>query len=110
MTSYFSLEAQLAQGAILLGVCASLFFTLLVFNSYRAGLSKIPGPFIARYTDAWSLYAAWRTKRDSNRVSYYRSLQAQYGDVIRTGPRSVTVLDPLAVPVIYGVKSKLAKV
>jgi len=110
MAFYYSFDTQPAHGAILFGVCASLFFTLLLFNSYRAGLSKIPGPFIARYTDAWSLYAAWRTKRDSNRVSYSRSLQEKYGDVIRTGPRSVTVLDPLAVPVIYGVKSKLAKV
>jgi uncharacterized membrane protein YfbV (UPF0208 family) len=82
----------------------------LVVNSKRAGLSHIPGPFLARYTNAWSLYIAWKCVSHANRTVVQQKLQAQYGDVVRTGPRSVTVLDPAAVPVIYGVRSKLDKV
>ncbi|KAL2880404.1 hypothetical protein SGCOL_004121 [Colletotrichum sp. CLE4] len=36
-------------------------------------------------------------------------LRDKYGDVVRLGPRSVTVFDPSAVPVIYGVRSRLDK-
>ena len=99
------------QAAALLWASLALFVcALLVFNSKRAGPSKIPGLFLARYTDVWSLYVAWKTGDSSNKVSYLRKLQARYGDVIRTGPRSATVIDPAAVPVIYGFRSKLNKV
>ena len=87
-----------------------LFCAVLYFDSKRAGLSHIPGPFFARYTSVWGLYAAWTCIRSGDKTSFYRGLQARYGDVIRTGPRAVTVIDPAAVPVIYGVRSKLDKV
>ncbi len=82
----------------------------LIVNSKKARLSHIPGPFLARYTNAWSLYIAWKCVNHANRTVVQQKLQARYGDVVRTGPRSVTVLDPAAVSVIYGVRSKLDKV
>ena len=94
--------------AILILVPVCVLFYVVVFSNLKAGLSEIPGPFLARYTDAWRLYVAWRYAGHENEV--YGSLKEQYGDVIRIGPRAVTVLDPRAVPIIYGVKSRLAKV
>lgn len=91
----------------LLPLCCCLF---LIISSRRAGLSGIPGPFIARYTDAYNLYYAWSTNRKGDRVSHYRALQQRYGDVVRTGPKTVTVIDAAAVPVIYGLRSRLNKV
>ncbi len=85
----------------------------LVLNSRRAGLSHIPGPFLARYTDAWAVYITWKGQgglHAGNKVGLQRKLHAQYGDVVRTGPRTLTVFDPAAVTVIYGVRSKLDKV
>jgi hypothetical protein len=102
---------SMAQWALLtVAIGVLLLCTMLVLNSRNGRLSHIPGPFLARYTDAWSLYAAWRTLRLGNKVDMQRDLRARYGDVVRTGPRSVTVFDPAAVPVIYGVRSKLDKV
>ncbi|KAJ9606314.1 hypothetical protein H2200_009275 [Cladophialophora chaetospira] len=86
-----------------------LLCSYLVFSSRRAGLSHIPGPFWARYTDAWALYNAWKGLHYGNKVEVQRGIQARYGDIVRTGPRSVTVFDPAAVPTIYGVRSKLDK-
>ena len=94
--------------AILILVPVCVLFYVVVFNNLKAGLSEIPGPFLARHTDAWRLYIAWRYAGHEKEV--YGSLKEQYGDVIRIGPRAVTVLDPRAVPIIYGVKSRLAKV
>ena len=92
-------------------IIVSILVAFLIVNSRRAGLSSIPGPFLARYTDAWALCSAWKIARYGlDKVSYYRNLQAHYGSVIRTGPRSVVVLDAAAVPLIYGVRAKLNKV
>ncbi len=100
--------------SLLLLYCLLSFLTVvisvLLISSWRANLFHIPGPFLARYTDAWTLYSAWRTLRRGDKIEYYNQLQARYGDVIRIGPKSVLVLDPAAVPVIYGVRAKLDKV
>lgn len=92
-------------GASLLALCA-----VLVFDSKRAGLSHIPGPFIARYTNLWAVYVAWKTDYAGTRAAFNQTLQQQYGDVVRTGPRNVSVMDPAAIPTIYGVRSRLDKV
>ena len=99
---------QWTLGLLSFGVFSLLSFSVL--SSRRAGLSHIPGPFVARYTNAWSLYIAWLGIRYGHKIGVQRKIRAQYGDVVRTGPRSVTVFDPAAVPVIYGVRSKLEKV
>lgn len=87
-----------------------LLCVFLVVNSARAGLSHVPGPFLAKYTNAWSLFFIWRTFGSERRVKLQRGFRERYGDVVRTGPRSVTVFDPAAIPVIYGVRTKLDKV
>lgn len=112
MQSFYELynNDPLQYMLVLVGAFLLFFCTVIVFNSKRAGLSHIPGPFIARYTNLWAVYIAWRTNIDGNRASFNRSLQAHYGDVIRFGPRSISVMDPAAVPLIYGVRSRLDKV
>ncbi len=105
-------NTQYLLGAVIFcAVSVVVSFALLIVNSRRANLSSIRGPFLARYTDIWALYSAWKvTHYGVDGVSRFRNLQARYGNVIRTGPRSVVVLDPAAVPIIYGVRAKLNKV
>ncbi|OAL36511.1 hypothetical protein AYO20_04127 [Fonsecaea nubica] len=93
----------------LVGLSLMVLVAYLFISSRRAGLSHIPGPFLARYTNIWSLYTTWLTSQNYNRVSFHNKLRSQYGDVVRTGPNSVTVFDPAAVTQIYGVRSKLDK-
>ncbi|KAI3540798.1 benzoate 4-monooxygenase cytochrome P450, partial [Colletotrichum filicis] len=91
-------------------ILAATFCFKCVIDSHRARLSDIPGPWIARYTNLYAVYLAWRTERGSSKLNILDDLRDTYGDVIRLGPRSVTVFDPFAVPVIYGVRSRLNKV
>lgn len=84
----------------------------LILYSWSSGLSHIPGPWLARYTDAWSLYCALKETygRDVKNKGFYLRLQAKYGDIVRTGPRTVVVMDPAALPAIYGMKKRLSLV
>lgn len=90
------------------------FFGWIFYNSKSAGLSDIPGPWLARYTDLWAVYRVYMTdplgKEGPTKVEFYRSLQAKYGDFIRTGPRTVVVMDPNVVPEIYNIRARLEKV
>lgn len=86
---------------------------ILIRDSRRANLSHIPGPFFARYTNAYSALSALRLSRARSAAavaSYSRSLERKYGLVVRTGPNTVTILDPHAIQLVYGVRSKLDKV
>ncbi|KAN0112205.1 benzoate 4-monooxygenase cytochrome P450 [Hyaloscypha variabilis] len=91
--------------AILVLVFASL--VIAVVRSRAAGLEQIPGPFLAKYTDALRAYMAF--KYSGREVNLFMKLHQQYRDVVRIGPRSVSVLDPRAVSVIYNVKARLSK-
>ena len=106
----FAREQPLLALAALLTSPIILTITYLVIDSHLQGLGHIPGPFLARYTDAWNAYTAYKNLSSVNKADHWRRLQAQYGDVIRVGPKMVIVLDAKAVPIIYGVKNRLNKV
>lgn len=108
---YLSLPRLDLTEKIFVGLSLSLFlWTLyLVLFSVRAGLSKVPGPWHARYVNVWMAYKAWRYSSAEGRYTFYKELQTRYGDVVRTGPKTVVVLDPAAVPAIYGVRARLNK-
>lgn len=78
-----------------------------VVRSRSYGLEHVPGPWLSRYTDALRAYMAH--KYSGQDVNLYMKLHAKYGDVVRVGPRSISVLDPQAIPTIYGVKARLNK-
>jgi hypothetical protein len=74
--------------------------------AYRSSLRKIPGPAIAPWTRLWRVKLVW----DGNAPWKYIQLHDKYGPVVRTGPNSVDISDPNAIPIIYGVTSKFTKV
>jgi hypothetical protein len=90
----------------ILGSCALVL--KFVLDSRRVGLSHIPGPFLARYTDAWRLYQAVKGYGKPEYLS--NRLRKKYGEVARIGPDMVAVFDPAAVSTIYGTSSRLNKV
>lgn len=99
--------------SILLALAACLLFAKVVFDSRQAGLSHIPGPQLAKYTNLWGAWTALqlsRAKSGAAVASFSRDLQRNYGSVVRTGPKTVTILDPQAIPLVYGVRAKLDKV
>ncbi len=88
-------------------VAAILLYHLV--RSKRAGLDHVPGPFLAKYTDAWRGYQAWRTNHYAGGLNYQTRLLGQYGDVVRIGPNMVLVLDPEAINTVFSFKERLEK-
>lgn len=99
------------DGNLALVLVAGLILGFIAFHvkaSRDAGLSHIPGPFLARYSNLHSWIEAQRWHGTD--VCYLRRLHDQYGDVVRVSPRRVSVRDPDAIPIIYGMKASLDKV
>lgn len=77
-----------------------------IITSRKSGLRSTPGPFIARFS---CLYRPWKISQ-GNAPDFYRKLHQQYGPIVRTGPNTVDISDPTAIPIIYGTHSKFLKV
>jgi hypothetical protein len=75
-------------------------------TAFKPGLRSIPGPFLAKFSPFYRLLKL--SKGDA--PVYYRQLHAKYGHIVRTGPNTVDISDPKAVPIIYGINSKFFKV
>lgn len=101
--SGLALLLNLMTNAYLLAI-ALLFY--LVWNKYAQGLNTIPGPFLAGFSSVWRLVDVWRGSAQWTVIRLHREL----GPLVRTGPKHVSVSDPQAINVIYGVKPRFLKV
>lgn len=84
------------------------FLSYIVVRSYTTGLNGIKGPLAAKFTDAWRVIQVRRLQ--DQRENYQIAVHRKYGDVVRIGPRSVSVNDPEAIQTVLGLKARLNKV
>lgn len=78
----------------------------LAWRRFGGGLSGIPGPALAKCTRLWKLRSVWKGNHHLTEIALHR----QYGPLVRIGPRHVSVGDPAAIPVIYGLNKGFTKV
>ncbi|KAJ6110808.1 Cytochrome P450 [Penicillium sp. IBT 16267x] len=90
-----------------LPVAAACLGIFLVFQIIRVErrLSAIPGPFLARFTDYWKVYHL--VKGNYGETLYW--WHQHHGNMIRTGPRHISVGDASEVPRVYQIKPLLHK-
>jgi hypothetical protein len=80
-----AISAVLAQTACLtLGLLTSM----LLYRGLFHRLKRFPGPVAARLT---KFYAVWKSSLARQYHLELGALQARYGDVVRTGPRELTI-------------------
>ncbi|KAL5040821.1 hypothetical protein BDW71DRAFT_33319 [Aspergillus fruticulosus] len=77
----------------------------LLWRRFGSGLRGIPGPALAKCTRFWKLHSVWKGDHHLTEISLHR----QHGPLIRIGPRHVSVADPKAIPVIYGLNKGFTK-
>lgn len=75
-------------------------------NIFKSGLKDIPGPLIAHTTSLHRIQLVWK----GGAVKNYSALHKKYGPLVRTGSNHVSVADPAAMSIIYGISSKFTKV
>ncbi|KAJ7185432.1 benzoate para-hydroxylase [Mycena filopes] len=71
---------------------------ILVLRLASRPLSRIPGPFVTRWTNLWLAYHAHQGRR-------YKAVDEahqRYGVVVRIGPNHFSVASPEALSIIYG--------
>ena len=76
-----------------------------ISTRYRHDLRKIPGPFLASFTN---LDRIWSCAM-GNQMDYHLSLHAKYGRLVRVGPNHVSVSDGNAIQQLYSISTKFYK-
>ncbi|KAJ5999780.1 Cytochrome monooxygenase lcsI [Penicillium waksmanii] len=82
---------------VAIALAAWLFWTA-VYNLYLSPLAKFPGPKLAACTNLQNIY--WTLTGQEHYK--FKELHDRYGDVVRTGPRSLVYRSPQAWKDIYG--------
>ncbi|KAF3939249.1 hypothetical protein ABW19_dt0203342 [Dactylella cylindrospora] len=90
---------------VALGAGAIWFILITIYRVYFHPLAHIPGPFLAKITDLYSAYYAFKG------VNHYHLYQMhkRYGLMVRYGPNRVSFNSALAIKEIYGSTKPLKK-
>ncbi|KAH7022054.1 pisatin demethylase [Ilyonectria destructans] len=91
-------------GGILLWILAFIVIKASI-NKFGGGLNAIPGPRFAGFSDLWRLLVVWGRRPELAHIK----LHEKYGNIVRLGPRTVSVGDPEAIKIIYGLNSGFVK-
>ena len=85
--------------------CILLVAIRLIHNRYGHGLKSIPGPFLASCTDLWRFYIVLGRRPEVAHVK----LHEKHGSFVRLGPNVVSISDPEALRVVYGLPATFMK-
>lgn len=92
--------------AVVLAECLlAAVLALLAWTAFFSPLGRIPGPFLARFTNLWRFFDVYRHASDKTQLRLHR----QHGPYVRLGPNFISVADPALVPTIYGSRDPLRK-
>jgi hypothetical protein len=95
---------------ILLLTASGLTIAILVVQYATAylqsPLKKLPGPFLARFSDIWRLWNHYSQRH----IETQRQLHEKHGNIVRIGPKTVSVTDPELIKTIYSTRGTFVKV
>ncbi|KAI0432674.1 cytochrome P450 [Xylaria sp. FL1042] len=87
-------------GALVLGYVAQR-----LLRSVLSPLRSVPGPFLARWSDAWYLWQVKKGNWETRNIDLHR----KHGAIIRYGPNRYSIADPEALGTIYGHGTRFTK-
>jgi hypothetical protein len=93
------LVKALSLGAIVLAI-------QVVVTYLRSPLKSIPGPFLARFSNAWRLLNHF----NQTHIETQRKLHKKHGDFVRLGPNTVSIADASLLRTIYSTRGTFKKV
>lgn len=93
--------------SLVLWTCPLLIFIYLC-NTYSALPSRIPGPFLAKFTNLHRLFSVYRRNPHHEQHELHKA-HRDTSDLIRLGPNVISVSGPGYVQQIYAIDKKLPK-
>ncbi|KAF2466583.1 cytochrome P450 [Lindgomyces ingoldianus] len=85
---------------------AALLTSILLYRGLFHRLRKFPGPFLARFSKFYSLSLVLP---DCQYYFQVEKLHEKYGDIVRTGPRELSIANADAISLIHGPTSRCTK-
>lgn len=73
---------------------------------WSSPLKKIPGPFLAKFSNIWRFYNHY----GQTHIETQKELHKTYGDVVRLGPNTVSIADASLLKTIYSTRGTFTKV
>lgn len=83
-----------------------IFGSLLIYRIFLNPLNRFPGPFGACIS---SFYTSAKVAKNLDAYHHFQSLHKKYGRYVRVGSNELSIIDPDAVEIAYGVGSKTTK-
>ncbi|KAJ3543615.1 hypothetical protein NM208_g3485 [Fusarium decemcellulare] len=77
---------------------AVLLVAVFLYQTVTSPLKRVPGPFVARFTDLWYAWRVWKGHFEKDNIR----LHEKYGKVVRYGPNRYSIKDPKGARIIYG--------
>lgn len=90
---------------VLFTVSSAYVATLCIYRLFLHPFAHIPGPLLAKLTDAYGLYHAWQ---QDTHLTIYR-LHLEHGAIVRYGPNRILVNDVQGMKEIYGYSANFVK-
>lgn len=89
-----------------LGLGAIVLAIQYVVAYLNSPLKKIPGPFLAKFSNFWRFYNHY----GQTHIETQKELHKKYGDVVCLGPNTVSVADASLLKTIYSTRGTFLKV
>lgn len=89
-----------------IGLGAIIVITQYVVTYLQSPLKKIPGPFLAKFSNFWRFLNHY----GQTHIETQRKLHEQHGDIVRLGPNTVSVADASLIKTIYNTRGTFLKV
>ena len=81
---------------LLMPICFALFYLIPYFITYRS-LVKVPGPFIAKFSNIWLGLSA----RQGRKFAAVDWAHRKYGKVVRVGFNHISIADERGLETVY---------
>lgn len=88
--------------SILILLCV---LAVLYIRAFGGSLGSVPGPLDARFSSLWMTKHSWQGDMHRTMIKLHK----KYGNLVRTGPNEVSVVDLAVIKKIYAAGTKFSK-
>ncbi|KAM5360147.1 hypothetical protein ACJZ2D_013962 [Fusarium nematophilum] len=104
--SYLTNEAFKSASALVFAAVAGTYSSIFVYRGLFHRLRRFPGPFAAKFSN---FYMTFLSIKKFHLYEEVQELHEKYGDIVRVGPSTLSIIDPKAFQAIHSNNSPCGK-